>query len=104
MLSNKKGQHAIAFEALAPGLRLFSTFPLRGNGLRCLVGPQIILEAVSMMGEACVRTRQISHKDSLSRRYLGSRFSRMRVSQIVARARHPVTLCENKKAKALLGS
>ena len=65
MLSNKKGQHAIAFEALAPGLKLFSTFPFRGNGLRCLVGPQIILEAVSMMGEACYDATNITQGQSV---------------------------------------
>jgi hypothetical protein len=41
-------------------------FPLRWNGLRSLIWPQIMPEAVSMMGEAYYGT-QISHDKGLSR-------------------------------------
>jgi hypothetical protein len=51
-LHNKKGQHTLASIAGAAGLNLFFAFPPPLERFAFLIWPQIMLEAVSMMGEA----------------------------------------------------
>jgi hypothetical protein len=57
-LSKQKGQHTLALQIAGSDWpqTLLRISQLRGNGLRSLASPQIILETVSMMSGGVLRT------------------------------------------------
>jgi hypothetical protein len=65
---NKKASAPLATKiSAAAGLKIFCAFPLCWNGLRSLVWPQIMPEAVSMMGEASCEATNITREESVKK-------------------------------------